>query len=288
VLRSADAKAQTLHAFLGVGGSLAQQQQQQQQASQQQQQQEEEEIDIEAGSPQQGTAVASIANDEQAAAAEQDRQQQGASPPAAPGAAAAAAAAAALAAPAARRRGRGGAAGAAQAGAGAFDFMPTSMEIAGDVGLHQQQAQQEQQQQAQQQPTQQQQQSQFVRQQRRLGDGASGLASVQGLLAEAESRPHAGVLDILRGLTWVGLADATLALVQVRCAEVPAEWAAVVVYVLLLYCCCTATWCGEVDGGRIEMKRILHCPAGLLRACCPSPITLPAVLPSACLGPARV
>ncbi|KAI3434419.1 hypothetical protein D9Q98_002497 [Chlorella vulgaris] len=221
-----DAKAQTLHAFLGVGGSQAQQQQaqqQQQQASQQQQrqpqqqqQQEDEAIrleeDTEAGSPQQGTAVAPIANDEQAAAAEQDRQQQGASP--APGAAAAAAAAAALVAPTARRRGRGGAAGAAQAAAGAFDFMPTAMEIAGNVGMHQQQAQQEQQQQAQQQPTQQQQQSQFVRQQRRLGDGASSLASVQGLLVEAESRPHAGVLDILRGLTWVGLADATLALVQ--------------------------------------------------------------------------
>ena len=171
----ADAKAQTLHAFLGVSQQHQPLQpaaavEQQQQVQQQQQQQQDE-----------------------AAAMEEDRpvQHDGLAPPAG---AAAAAAAAAAAIPAARRR--AGPAAAAGNG-GAFAFMPTPMEIAGAGAVSARTAG------ASQPPaaSQQQQGTQFVapvRHQRATGPNSS-LASVQALLAEAESRPHAG--------GWLAIAD---------------------------------------------------------------------------------
>ncbi len=167
----ADAKAQTLHAFLGVSQQNtpppASTPQQAQQAQQQQEQ-------------------------DEATAMDEDRlaQHDGLAPPAT----AAAAAAAAAAVPAARRR--AGPAAVQAGGAGAFEFMPTPMEIAGagaatagTAGASQPPAASQQQQQQQRQQG-----TQFVapvRQQRATGPGSS-LASVRALLAEAESRPHAG------------------------------------------------------------------------------------------------
>ena len=43
---------------------------------------------------------------------------------------------------------------------------------------------------------------------------AASLASVQALLAEAEAGAHAGVAEVLRGYTYVGMADGTLCLLQ--------------------------------------------------------------------------
>lgn len=146
-LHCADAKAQTLHAFLGSGVRMQPQQQQ-------------------------GEAA-------DGKAAEQDWRQQGMQGPAV-----SAAVAAAAAAPAPRRR-MGAPAG---GGPGAFDFMPTPMEIAGaaagTAGSAQPPANPQQQQMA----------AQFVvpvRQQRNSSI-RSGLSSVQALLSQAESRPHSG------------------------------------------------------------------------------------------------
>ncbi|KAI7838887.1 hypothetical protein COHA_007352 [Chlorella ohadii] len=189
-----DAKAQTLHAFLGVSqhntpppASTPQQVQQAQQAQQQQAQNE-------------------------ATAMDEDRpaQHDGLAPPAM----AAAAAAAAAVVPAARRR--AGPAAAGSVGAGAFDFMPTPMEIAGAGAATAGTAEASQPPAASQQQQQQQQGTQFVapvRQQRATGPGSS-LASVRALLAEAESRPHTGLKEILGGPTYVGMASPTQALVQ--------------------------------------------------------------------------
>ncbi|PRW20651.1 DNA mismatch repair Mlh1 isoform X1 [Chlorella sorokiniana] len=184
-----DAKAQTLHAFLG--------------ASQQHQ------PPAPAGAAQQAEQQTQQQEQDEPAAMDEDRpaQHDSLAPPAA---AAAAAAVAAAAVPAARRR--AGTAAVGGAGAGAFDYMPTPMEIAGSgaatagiAGGSQPPA-----------ASQQQQGTQFVapvRQQRATGPSSS-LASVRTLLAEAESRPHAGLKEILGGPTYVGMASPTQALVQ--------------------------------------------------------------------------
>ncbi len=109
---------------------------------------------------------------------------------------------AAAAAPAARPRG----AAAAAAGDGAFAFMPTAMEIGGAAT------------QATQAATQAAKQGggvrRPVRQRPNPAAAAAGLASVARLLAAAEAAPHAGLAELLAAPTFVGLADATRALLQ--------------------------------------------------------------------------
>ncbi|GAB4813902.1 hypothetical protein N2152v2_000948 [Parachlorella kessleri] len=166
--------------------------------------------------------------------------------------AAAAAAAAAAAVPAARRRrGTGSAVGllageGGGSGSGAFDFMPTPMEIAGaattgqespaGAGMDALAQSREAEDGTGREPS-----GQWLEggsgaaaaagvaadgssRKRAAGGGlvrhrsnpsaASGLASVQALLAEAERSPHPGLTEILKSPTWVGMADDELALVQ--------------------------------------------------------------------------
>ncbi|KAL4433570.1 hypothetical protein ABPG75_000011 [Micractinium tetrahymenae] len=183
-----DHKAQTLHAFLGSGGTSGATHQQVAMAA------------PEARMEQQRGAIGAAHGEAPCAA---EGMQDGVTPeqvhtvePAT-----AAAVAAAMDAPTGRRR----ISATVNSSTGGFELMPTPMEIAGATraGLplpaseHQRQAQ-------------------FrapLRQQRDAGS-SSNLAAVHALLTEAESRPHAGLYTILRSYTFVGMAHAGLAFVQ--------------------------------------------------------------------------
>jgi DNA mismatch repair protein MLH1 len=107
---------------------------------------------------------------------------------------------AAAAAPPARPRAAAAAAGDGAAGDGAFAFMPTAMEIGGAA--------------TQAAATQRGGVRRPVRQRPNPAAAVGGLASVARLLAAAEAAPHAGLAELLAAPTFVGLADATRALLQ--------------------------------------------------------------------------
>jgi DNA mismatch repair protein MLH1 len=188
-----DARAQTLHAFLGAATQQA----------------------AAAGQEAGGSAGGAAAEDlEQAGAAAMEtddvQRVEGAggseeAPRGAAATAAAAAAAAAAAQPAARRRRGGGGGAAALGGDDEFAFMPTAMEIAG-AGAAAAQIQTQPATQTLGRP---------VRHRLNPAHAAGlGLASVEALLAEAERSPHSGLADILRAPTFVGMADCRRALLQ--------------------------------------------------------------------------